>query len=186
MEQSAFVTIPSNCTSCFETRQNISQTIQQESKAKNKVIKFKGLLFFFSKELQPAPIQWCTFVCLIKWPMSAQNTGKDCTRPCKVRLWQPSSALQREITCAPEGTSTSSSAFPWQSWHRNSPRSVCVAHKVTRLSPGAYGCKYFCIWFWQWNINNSNKRTNISHRGITETGNSRNITNTSPEPFWCH
>lgn len=181
---------PSNCISCFEIRLclnrmwhsiYISQTIKQKGKAKNKITKTKGnrLIFLLGKELHtphPTPIiHTCMFNKIDKifsqW--IKRYTSSNSTRPRKVRFWQPGSAVQKEMTCVPECPSTSGYAFPWQSCQRNNPLSLCVAYKVTRLSLGAYRCKYFCIWSCKWNTNKHSETISIStthHRARKKAG----------------
>lgn len=79
----------------------------------------------------PTPL-WFTLVCLIKWTISVPNKPKvdssgNGAGSHKVRLWQPRSALQKEMNRAPDSTPTSSYAFPWQSGQGDNPFSPCRA-----------------------------------------------------------
>lgn len=166
--------ISSNYITCFEIKLclmrtchsiYISQTIKQEGKRK-KYKKTSTVNLPFVWKTAPTPL-WFTLVCLTKWTKSVPKESKvdssgNGTGSDKVRLWQPGFALQKEMPCVPDSSSTSSYALPWQSGQGNNPLSPCRAHNMTRLSPGAHRCKYFCISSWKCKTNKSSKGIGIS------------------------
>lgn len=193
---------PSNCTSCFEIRLclnrmwhsiYISQTIKQKGKTKNKITKNEGnrLIFLFGKELRTPPPTPIIHTCMFNKMDKNLFLMNQKITPAAIAQGHIRSGSDNLLLLYRKKWPVFLSALPpvamlsLDSHARETTHSHCVAYKVTRLSLGAYRCKYFCIWSCKWNTKTQQDNQHLHHTPQSQEK-SRHITNTLPEPFLCH